>query len=85
MRFVNHPPSAGYPSPSGAKQKTPPGAAIKFYLCHENSEHVLSFEIGRRESDFYSGRTDRRTPAVLYSNIDYVLIFNQHSNEDFSN
>ena len=28
---------------------------------HEDSEYVLSFEIGQRESGFYSGPTDRRT------------------------
>ena len=28
---------------------------------HADSEYVLSFEIGQRESGLYSGRADRRT------------------------
>ena len=29
--------------------------------CHEDSEYVLSFEIGQWEVSFYSGRTDTQT------------------------
>ena len=34
---------------------------LKLYLCHENSEYVLGFEIVQQESCFYSERTDRQT------------------------
>ena len=33
---------------------------------HEDSEYVLSFEIGQRESGFYSARTDTQTHPVPY-------------------
>ena len=34
---------------------------------HEDSEYVFGFEIGQRESGFYSERTDRQSdPAIQY-------------------
>ena len=39
---------------------------------HEDSEYVLSFKIGQRKSDFYSGRTDRQSYPVRYFSI-YIL------------
>ena len=38
-----------------------PQMVLKLHLCHEDSEYVLGFEIGQRESGFYSERTDRIT------------------------
>ena len=32
---------------------------------HEDSEYVLSFEIGQRESGFYSERTDRGPSSTV--------------------
>ena len=70
---MKHPPSAGFLSPSG---EAVPSAAVKekknWGACgansfknlpqgHEDPEYVLSFEIGQRESGFYSERTDRIT------------------------
>ena len=31
---------------------------------HDDSEYVLRFEIGQRESDFYSARTDGQTHPI---------------------
>ena len=53
--------SAAFPSPSGGAPPSLPQLVLKLPWGHENSEYVLSFEIGQRESGFYSGRTDRWT------------------------
>ena len=37
----------------------PPQMVLKLPQAHEDSEYVLSFEIGQREGGFYSGQTDR--------------------------
>ena len=37
---------------------------LKLLQGHEDSECVLSFEIGQREGGFYSGRTDGQTHQV---------------------
>ena len=45
---------------------------------HEDSEYVLSLEIGQREGGFYSGRTSGQNHSVPYSNIDInikIVIF----------
>ena len=38
-----------------------PQIVLRLPQSHENSEYVLSFEIGQREGGFYSARTDRQT------------------------
>ena len=38
-----------------------PRMVLKLPQGHEDSEYVLSFEIGQREGGFYSGRIDRHT------------------------
>ena len=38
--------------------------SLKLPQGHEDSEYVLSFEIGQREGGFYSGRTD--TPSTVF-------------------
>ena len=43
---------------------------LKLPQDHEDSEYVLSFEIGQREGGFYSGRTDTQNHPVPHSNID---------------
>ena len=47
----------------GGKKKvgvpSAPQTVLKLPQGHEVSEYLLSFEIGHRESGFYSGRTDR--------------------------
>ena len=44
---------------------------------HEDSEYVLSFEIGQRKGGFYSGRTDRHTEppsnALVYDIVSIIL------------
>ena len=37
---------------------------LKLLQGHEDSEYMLSFEIGQRESCFYDGRTDGHTHPV---------------------
>ena len=46
-----------YGAPNGFK-KLPQG--------HEDSEYVLSLEIGQRESGFYSGRTNPPSTLLVY-------------------
>ena len=41
-----------------------PQMVLKLLLCHEDSEYVLSFEIGQREGGFYSAQTDRHTETT---------------------
>ena len=73
-KLAKHPSSAGFLSPSG---ETAPSAAVKqkknlgrlqrpivlkeLPLGHVDSNYVLSFEIGQRESGFYSERTESQT------------------------
>ena len=63
---MKQPPS---PSPVGAavnKIFGAPQMVLKLLQGHEDSEYVLSFEIGQREDGFYSGRTDRRDRTAQY-------------------
>ena len=50
---------------------------LKLPQVHENSEYVLSFQIGQREGGFYSGRTDRHTEppsnALVYDIVSIIL------------
>ena len=39
---------------------------VKFPRRHEDSEYVLSFEIGQREGGFYSARTDTPSTVLVY-------------------
>ena len=45
---------------------TAPRMVLKLPQGHEDSEYVLSFEIGRREDGFYSARTDGQTHSAPY-------------------
>ena len=47
---------------------------LKLPQGHQDSEYVLSFEIGQRESDFCSERTDRITDKQNHANIQYRII-----------
>ena len=40
-----------------------PQMVLKLPHVHEDSEYVLSFEIGQRESGFYIEHTDRQTES----------------------
>ena len=51
-----------------------PQMVLNLPLCHEASEYVLSFEIGQRESGFYSEWTDRITDRQNHANIQYRII-----------
>ena len=42
---------------------------LKFLQGHEDSEYVLSFEIGQWEGGFYSGRRDRQTDKATHYGI----------------
>ena len=51
---------------------------LKLPQGHEDSEYVLSFEIGQREGSFYSERTDTQTEppsTVLVYRYTYILIY----------
>ena len=62
------------PSPSGSagqkkKEIGAPSApqnlnALKLPLGHEDSEYMLSFEIGQREGGFYSAKIDTQTDRI---------------------
>ena len=60
---------------------------LKLPQSHEDSEYVLSFEIGQREGGFYSARTDRHTDrhiegenhTVTHYNTDYSDFVNSSS------
>ena len=41
-----------------------PQMVLKLSQDHKDSEYVLSFEIGQRESGFYSGRTNTQTDRI---------------------
>ena len=49
-----------------------PQMVLKLPQGHEDSEYVLSFEIGQREGGFYSGRTDRTTQYRISTQIVYL-------------
>ena len=65
---------------------------VLFYIiillqCHEDSEYVLSFEIGQWEGGFYKTWTDRQTDGqthpVPYSNINYTHWEKLNKNDSF--
>ena len=58
MGFLS--PSGGA-APTAAVKEKKMGQGQKLPQGHEDSEYVLSFEIEKRESGFYSERTDRIT------------------------
>ena len=39
---------------------------LRLYLCHENSEYVLGFEIGEWEDGLYSEQTDTPSTVLVY-------------------
>ena len=51
---------------SAKKKIGAPHLVLKLLQDHEDSEYVLSFEIGKRENGFYNGRTDRQTDKAQY-------------------
>ena len=63
-KLSKYPPSAGFSSPSGGVAPSAPHSFISFRrVMRIPNMNVLSFEIGQRESGFYSERTDRITQS----------------------
>ena len=56
-----------------------PHSFIKIPQGHEDSEYVLSFEIGQQESGFYSERTESQSHPVPYQYIDIYVTFTHGS------
>ena len=50
-----------------------PQMVLKLLQGFEDSEYVLSFEIGQRESGFYSERPDRITDTQTYRQSDRTI------------
>ena len=46
---------------------------LKLPQGHEDSEYVLSFEIGQRESGFYSERTESQADRQNHRTIQYRI------------
>ena len=63
-------PSAAIKEDSGALN-----GLKKLYSCHEDSEYVLDFEIGQRESGFYSERTESQTDVPSSTLLVYRFTF----------
>ena len=50
-----------------------PQIILNIPQSHEDSEYVLSFEIGQREGGFYSGRTDTQTETQNHRTTQYRI------------
>ena len=69
MTFGNHSRNGRLRRVFSRPPGVPPSApqmVLKLHLCHEDSEYVLSFEIGQREGGFYRTRTDTPSTVLVY-------------------